>query len=127
MRALQASEVAGLRATQASSFNDLCNITSNVLSQDAYGDEVLTPTTLSNIVCGITLVSASDSRTPLVGRTAIDYSAIIRLPVTTVIGLNATITIVDKQDTSVGNTFKVIGLPEIGPTAMNVYVKEITP
>ena len=126
MRALQVSEVAGMRTTQQSAMNDLCNITHYVLTTDDYGDEVLTPIVLSGVACGISFVGGFEERTDAEGYTQINYDATIRLPVTTTISGNAQITLVDKQDLTIDKTFKVTGFPKIGATALNVNINEIT-
>ena len=126
MRAITALEASRMRSIQESAMNDLCNIINFTLSEDDYGDEVLTPTVISGVACGISFVGGFEERAEAEGYTQISYDATIRLPVTTTISGNSQITLVDQQDITINKTFKVTGFPKIGISAINVNVREIT-
>lgn len=126
MRFITDQEETAMRETQASSMNDECSIITNATAFDVWGDPVLTPTVVSGVACGVSLMVAPESRGEAEGHTQIDYDAIIRLPLTVTLAIDSEIRIDDKQDTAISKTYKLTGFPEIGPSAMNVFVEEIT-
>jgi hypothetical protein len=129
MRKLQDSELARLRAIQAATFNDVCDIITNVLSQDETGDVVETPTTHEDVECGVAFVGAgSDGRKPMDAYTKVEYDAIIRLPLSLEydIDMNTEYLIVTKAGTEINKTFRPVASPEISSSAQNVKVKEVT-
>lgn len=126
MREISAFEATQMRSTQSSAMNDLCNVTTNVTAINDWGEPILTGTTISGIACGVTYVVAQENRGEEEGYTQVEYDAIIRLALTVALAIDSTITIVDKQDTAINKTYKLTGFPEIGPSAQNVFVEEIT-
>lgn len=127
MRQISSFEASGMRVTQSGSMNDLMNVTTYSSAIDDYGDETLAPSvTVSGLPCGISFMIGEESRTGEDGHTQVEYDAIIRAALTVSVEINSTITIVDKQDTSIDKTYKLTGFPEIGPSAQNIFVEEIT-
>lgn len=126
MRPISSFEATEMRGTQSDAMNDLINVTTYVTTTDDFGDEVLTPTTISGIACGVSFMVGEESRTEADGYTQVEYDAIIRAALTVIVEINSTITIVDKQDTTIGKTYRLTGFPEIGPSAQNIFIKEIT-
>ncbi|KKN52918.1 hypothetical protein LCGC14_0607800 [marine sediment metagenome] len=122
-------ELMQMRATQAGAFNDEVNITVNILTQDTLGDEVRNPVVYKAIACGVVFLDAgSEARREAAGRVDVDYDAIIRLPLDLgiAVDMNTEYEIVDKAGTAIRRTFRPIASPEIGVSAQNVKVKEVT-
>lgn len=126
MTKLKSSELTRLRSTQDNLFNDECDIVTNVITQDDTGDEVETGTTHEAVDCGIDIKGGSKSASN--GHTQIDYDAIIRLPLSLgfSIDINTTYVIVDKTGTTIGKTFRPVTFPDIGVSAQQIMVKEVT-
>lgn len=126
MRKISSYEAGTMRDTQISTLNDLCSVITYTITTDDYGDVVVSGVTISGIPCGVSYVGKFEGRNEENGYTAVDYDAIIRLPLTVIVAIDSEITVLDKQDTAINKTYKLMGFPQIGPSAQNINVKEVT-
>lgn len=128
MKKLSAFELSSIREAQTDFLNDECDIITNVISQNTFGDEVRSPTTHAEIDCGVTFLGAgSDGRKSDDGRTEIEYDILIRLPLLLGfdVDMHTQYVINDKAGITVGRTFRPVAPPEIGFSAQIIKLKEV--
>lgn len=119
---LSSAEIAGFEATQEASMQDVCTIKRNALSTDSYGDPTETPTTTTDVACGVVLKGGS--KTDEVTKQQMTWDALLRLPRSiATIGLNDEIVITAVKGRSVSHSFRLASPPAQGNTAKLIYLK----
>jgi hypothetical protein len=125
MRKLTTSDFDGMVMVVEDSFFDECNLINNTMSYEStYGDEVLTPTTISGVSCGFKNGNSVDLNKQNLFQTEVD--ATLRIPIDTTISGIDMIQMTKLNLVAISPiTYKLEGEPQIGKTCVILGLKSI--
>ncbi len=118
------ADYASMKATQAETMNDRCNIYHISTASGTYGTHLVeTRTLVSGVPCGFAMIDGTV--VDVGGLLLVGYEVILRVADTQPIGIADEVVLIEKGEFMVSGTFKPAAYPIVNSTVQHVKLKRV--